>query len=78
MQKRRKGKIQQLTKNPPPPAFFEPIMLITVSLSEKSVKQKHNKGKKRKKGTDLLHSRLGYIISEKNYVGLQNAILKPK
>jgi hypothetical protein len=35
MQKRRKGKIQQLTKNPPLPAFFAPNNLITVSLNEK-------------------------------------------
>jgi hypothetical protein len=42
---------------------------------KKSMKQKHNKGKKR--GTDLFYSRLGYIISEENYVRLQNAILKP-
>ncbi len=34
MQKRRKGKIQQLTKNPPLPAFFAPIKLITVFLNE--------------------------------------------
>jgi hypothetical protein len=33
--------------------------------------------KKQKRGTDLLHPRLGYIISEENYVGLQDAILKP-